>query len=355
MIRFFNLNKNIFIFLIISLIFLFFSFLSIQIIKYYRAYQSLPSEHLVGNRNSNVQKLKNEGFPFSFLVIGDTQGSERGEILMKKALKYGEFSFMIHLGDFVKKPDLWDHRFFLTEMTKEIKLPFPVFLVPGNHDIDYTSRKIKQRKRRVTPEVFDSLYGARSFDFIFNHCLFILLEVDPRNPNGYLNYLHEVLSKKGEGKKYIFIFIHFPPKGFGALGDFLPNEEQFFSILERYRVTTCFFGHYHGYMRGQRKGINLVVAGGGGRLKETQSEWGKFHHILKVSVDEHIISENLIVLNEGIYFEDSFENRVFTYLFPIVEDRGWILYIATFLFLSGGIYSLIFFIVSVRNKNEKKP
>ncbi|MGQ9846754.1 MAG: metallophosphoesterase family protein [Bacteroidales bacterium] len=355
MIRFFNLNKNIFISFIISLIFLFFSFLSIKIIKYYRAYQSLPSEHLVGNKNSNVQKLEKEGFPFSFLVIGDIERSEKGEVLIKKALKNGRFSFLILLGDVVRKPDIWEHRFFLTDMVTEIKPPFPVFIVPGNHDIDYTSKKIKHNERRVTQKVFDFLYGARSFDFIFNHCLFILLEVDPRNPNGYLNYLHEVLAKKGEGKKYIFVFIHFPPKGFGALKDFLPNEDQFFSILERYKVTTCFFGHYHGYRRGQRKGVNLVVAGGGGRLKKTQSEWGKFHHILKVSVDEHIISENLIVLEKGIYFEKSFENWVFTHLFPIVEDRGWILYIGAILFFWGGVYFLIYFIVSVRNKNKKKP
>lgn len=112
MIRFFNLNKNIFISFIISLIFLFFSFLSIKIIKYYRAYQSLPSEHLVGNNNSNVQKLEKEGFPFSFLVIGDIQRSERGEVLIKKALKNGRFSFLILLGDVVRKPDIWEHRFF---------------------------------------------------------------------------------------------------------------------------------------------------------------------------------------------------------------------------------------------------
>ncbi len=318
-------------------------------------YENIPSEYLIGNKVAHTKVLKGEGFPFSFLVIGDTEGSERGEFLIKKALEHGKFSFMVIVGDFVKKPDIWEHRYFLKEMSTEIKPSFPVFLVPGNHDIDYTSVKINDRARKVTPEVFDSLYGARNFDFTFNHCLFILSEVDPKNPNGYLNYLQEVLSKKGKGSKHIFVFIHYPPKEVEKEPEGpLPNEDEFFSLVEAYRVKTCFFGHYHGYWRGERNGVNLIVIGGGGRLKKRQPEWGKFHHILKVDVDEHIIKENLITLKESFAFEDSFEKRVFTQVFPIVQDKGWILYAGTIIFLSWGICSFIFFTIILRNKKPKK-
>ncbi len=324
-------------------------------IKLHRRYQSIPAEHLIGNKASNVRALEEKGLPFSFLVVGDTQGSEKVETLIDLALKKGKPSFMIILGDFVKEPDLWDHRFFLTEMVSEIKLPFPVFIVAGNHDIDYNSSKKISNQRRVTPEVFESLYGGMNFDFVFNNCLFILCGVDLKNPATFFNYLRDTLSKKREGKRHIFVFIHYPPKGLtehigGSLP--IPNEEDFFSLLETYKVTTCFFGDYHGYWRGQRKGVNLIVSGGGGgRLKQSQPEWGKFHHILRVSADNDIISEDVITLPDRLVsFEDMFEERVFTKLFPTVYNRVWVLYGLFFLFLSLGIYSFALFYVSLRRR-----
>ena len=342
-------KKGATVWLVFAIIFLFFTFFSGWVIKFYLNYQGLPNEHLIGNRLSNVNKLKEEGFPFYFLVIGDTEGKSRGEILIKKALKDGRFSFLIHLGDMVQRPDIWEHRFFLTEMITEIRPPFPVFLVAGNHDIDYTSKIIKEKERRVTPEIFDSLYGARDFDFIYNQCLFILCDVDPKRPTDYLNYLRRVLSEKGSGKKYIFVFIHYPPKMVDkTLEGGLPKEDEFLSIMDEYKVTRCFFGHFHGYWRGERKGVGLIVAGGGGQLKKRQPEWGRFHHILKVRVNENMIDENLIVLEEGFGFEDSFEHWVFIKVFPYIQNQDWVLYFSTALFLFLGIFFFTFFIHKLR-------
>lgn len=274
--------------------------------------------------------LKENGFPFSFLVIGDTYGSETAETLIEMALEKGKSSFMIILGDFVSKPDIWNHRFFLTEMTAEITPPFPVFLVAGNHDIDYTGIKIKQKDRRVTQEIYESLYGPINFDFIYNQCLFIICGIDSKNPNIFLNYLQDTLSKKGEGKKHIFVFVHYPPKGLadhieGALP--ISKEEDFFSLLEGYRGVTCLFGDYHGYWRGQRKGVNLIVSGGGGRLKPPQSEWGKFNHILRITVDQEKVAEEVMTIQRQFEFEDWFEEWIFVTLFPFVQKSGWILYL----------------------------
>ena len=325
-----------------------------MVISFHHDFQSIPKDHLIGNKTSTVAALKEQGFPFSFLVIGDTHGRETAETLIDRALKKGSPSFMVILGDFVKKPDLWNHHFFLTEMTVEMRLLFPVFLVPGNHDIDYRSLKEIDNDRRVSPEVYESLYGARNLDFTFNDCLFIICGIDPRNRIGYLNYLRDTLYQKRKDKRHVFIFIHHPPKGFtDYIEDFLPNEEEFFSIIEHYRVTSCFFGDYHGYWRGQRKGVNLIVTGGGGRLKKSQSEWGKFHHILRVSVDNDKISEDLITMQETFSIEDSYENWVFLHLFPVLENRGWILYTVTSIFLGLTVYSLIFVVIFPRKKNSE--
>ena len=345
-------KKEAFLWLFLAVLLLCLSGVAWSLINFQQSYRNLPPEHLIGNRPSSVKALQEKGFPFSFLVVGDTQGREKAETLMKLALKQGQYSFMVLVGDFVRSPDIWDHRFFLTEMATEIKPPFPVFLVPGNHDIDYSSSKIKDHDRRTTPGVYETLYGARNFDFVYNRCLFILLDLDLKNPTGYLNYLRNTLSQKGEGKPYIFVFIHYPPRFVPEdAGPLLPHEEEFLSLLETYKVKTCFFGHYHGYWRGQRNGVNLVVVGGGGgRLKSWQSEWGKFHHILKVSVDQSTMVEELIALPESFSPEDWFEEKVFIRLFPILQSRGWALYGLFLVFTASGISSLIFFFVSLKKK-----
>jgi Icc-related predicted phosphoesterase len=309
-------------------------------IKTYRSYQSIPSDPLIGNRTSCVKDLKEKGFPFSFLVIGDTHSSERAKRLIQLALRNENPSFMVILGDFVMEPDRWDHRFFLMQMTKEIKPTFPVFLVSGNHDIDYTSTKIRNPERSVTPEIYESLYGPTNFNFVYNNCLFIICGIDAKNPTHYLDYLRDVLSQKRAGKKHIFVFSHLPPKG---LADYiegpLPNGEEFLSILEKYKVTTCFFGDFHGYWRGQREGVNLIVSGGGGRIKESQPVWGRFHHLLNVTVDENRVSEGLIVLpGEARSFGGTLEKGIVVHLFPMVQERGWALYVLFIFFLFWSIY-----------------
>jgi len=325
------------------------SFLSIlltlfwgSVIQLHRAYLKMPEDPMVGDKPATVGALKNGGLPFSFLVMGDSSLNKTAQTLIRKASRQGDASFLVIVGDFVTDPDLWYHRWFLMEMAREIQPGFPVFLAPGNHDIDWRSL-IRKPGRRVTPEVYDSLYGARNFSFVFNDCLFIFCGIDPKSPASYLSYLEETLSQKGIGRKYIFVFTHHPPKGLANyIEGNLPMENRFYSILETYKVTACFFGDYHGYWRGQRNGVNLIVSGGGGRLKASQPEWGKFNHILKITVDPKGISEGILILPEkGLYFGNSMEKWAFIYVLPLAEGREGILYFFFFCSFSCGILSVI--------------
>jgi hypothetical protein len=338
--------------LVSSIVFLLLAGLTLLMVKSYRYDQHIPSEHLIGNRASNVKALEEKGLPFSFLVIGDTHLSSRANALIEKALKTGPSSFMVILGDFVTKPDIRYHRYFLAEMASEVKPPFPVFLVPGNHDIDYTSSKTGEEGHRVTPEVYESLYGPKNFNFTFNDCLFIVFGLDSENQMSYLSYLREVLSKEGKGKRYIFLFEHHPPRVVGKAGSFsLPNEEEFFSLLETYKVTTCFFGDYHAYWRGERRGTNLIVSGGGGgRLKNWQPEWGKFHHIMRITVGADMTSEEMIILKGVVFPWSELRRNVYLCLFPVLNDRYWILYSGAVVFFSLGIFSVVCFVLSLRKK-----
>lgn len=347
-----TLKKNILLWGFLTIFLISLTYLWWVVIEFLTDYQNIPPKIPIGNRLSNVAELNEEGMPFSFLVIGDTYGSEAAETLIEMALKKDRSSFMVILGDFVKKPDIWNHRFFLTEVTAEIKPPFPVFLVAGNHDIDYTGSKIKRSERRMTPEFYESLYGARNFDFIFNNCLFIICGVDLKSPALYLDYLRNTLSQKRAGKKHIFVFIHYPPKGLaehieGSLP--IPGEEEFFTLLEDHKVTACFFGDYHGYWRGQRKGVNLIVSGGGGRLKPSQPEWGKFHHILRVTVEPEKFVEEVITIREQFELEDEFEEWIFTTIFPALGTSVRVYYLILTVFAIAAGYCLFKFIGAIRS------
>jgi hypothetical protein len=330
------------------------------VIQLHRDYSSIPQDHFIGNTPASLAALKEKGLPFSFLVIGDTQCNETVEVLVERALQKWNPSFMVFLGDFVKQPDIWFHRFFLTEMAVEMKPHFPVFLVSGNHDIYYPPKKYKKTEenvapdRRVTLKTYEALYGARSYDFVFNNCLFIICGVDRRDRTGYLNELRDTLRQKGRDKQHIFVFVHYPPKG---LADYieasLPGEDEFFSLLGGYKDVTCFFGDFHGYWRGQRNGVNLIVTGGGGRLKEfrlkaSQPNWGHFNHLLRVSVDQNRVSEELLTVEMGPLLklkdlEDAFSEMVFLKVLPLIQSRTWVLYGFFCLFSFSAFCALILF------------
>ena len=339
--------------LTLSVLFLVLAGLAGLTIKSYFRDKGIPPHHLIGNRDSNAKALKEKGFPFSFLVIGDTHNSSRATALMEKALKERDASFMIILGDIVSGPDIRDHLFFLKHMTEEINPPFPVFLVPGNHDIDYSLDK-NQEKDRVTPEIYDSLYGARDFHFVFNDCLFVICGIDLRNQAGYLDYLRDTLSRKIEGKRHIFIFMHNPPAGVGIPASFpLPAQEGFFSLLKTYKVTACFFGDYHGYWRGQRDGTTLIVSGGGGAIKQWQPMWGRFHHLLKITVDKDSISEGILVLRgEANDLTETWNKWTFIHLFSTIERYPWTLYAFFLLTLFCGIFSATMFVRVMRRRQS---
>jgi len=340
-----NLKKK---WLIAIIIFFSVSFLVLFIINFYNAYEVSSLNYPIGNKDLSLKALKEKGLPFSFLVMGDTHLSHTANYLMKKALKTGEASFMIILGDIVNKPDIRYHKLFLKTMALDIKPSFPIFLVPGNHDIDYDS-KIKE-KYRVSSKVYEKLYGAMNFDFVFDECLFIICGIDPKNPKEYLNYLQNTLSNNWRGKRYIFLFIHHPPGMIGAGSFPLPNEEGFFNLLNEYPITGCFFGDYHTYWRGQWRGKNLIVSGGGGgRLKNYQPLWGKFHHVMKITVDHDLITENIIISEgEGIALFWRLKKFLVINLFPLLDGRLWIGYILAIIFLSCGIYSILMVIYKTK-------
>ena len=90
----------------------------------------------LGNSPENVRRLTGSADPndIVFFATGDVK---EGTLTFEKLLRIaaGERpDFLVVLGDFVAEPEFARHQFFVHEM-EEQHLPFPVFLVPGNHDV----------------------------------------------------------------------------------------------------------------------------------------------------------------------------------------------------------------------------
>jgi len=308
---------------------------------WYKDYQAAIPGPLVGNKVSSTGALKEHGFPFSFIVIGDPHSRPEGFLLMKKAINGGPSSFMVILGDLVRYPYVQRHRYFISALMKQVRPLFPVFVVTGNHDVNYNNEK-----RGMTPEQYDSLYGSRNFDFVYNDCLFILCGLDARDHTGYLRFLKDTLSQKAKGRKHIFIFMHWPPStpGIPAVHG-LPGGKEFYRLLGHYRVTICFFGDYHGYWRGLREGTSLIVSGGGGGdPSNEETEWGKFHHLLRITVNENGFTEEMMIsADTRDDIRERLKKRMFISLFPIIEGKGWVLCFLFTCFLAWGISSVIIF------------
>lgn len=325
----------------------------IMVIKVHSDYVNTPPNNLIGNKPPVVAELQENGFPFSFLVIGDSRAKKTSERLIKLGVAKGTPAFMVMNGDFVWRPGIWSHRFFLSQMLRKVKPSFPVFLVPGNHEIfAYDTSRIKDPEQQVIHSVYESLYGPRNLDFVYNNCLFILCDGDGQSPENYLDYLRDVLSKKAADKKYIFIFTHYPPRGLdqSIKKACLPNELEFFALMEQYKVNYCFFGHHHGYWKGARNGATYIISGGGGARLEPHIP-DKLHHILRITVGPDKIEDEKITSPAQSNLGNWFRETAFTVIFPSI-NQGWVFYgiLVALLFIAG--YLLFKFIKASAMKSE---
>jgi hypothetical protein len=252
---------------------------------------------------------------FAFAVLGDTKANQTSEHIIR-ALQAENLSFMVLLGDCLRKGTRDTHRFLKAEWVQELVTDFPVFYVVGNHDVDSEEFPVSQ---------FEETYGPTNFSFDYQGYLFIFLRVLDK-AHGYsteetLAFLNRLLSTQRHEYDKVFVFMHIPPpvsSDFYARG--VENPDEFVLLFDRFNVDYVFAGDYHGYARVRFRNTNYVISGGGGAHLERQ-KFGKFHHALVIRVGEGFISERILHVREKASLEDRIEYLAFSEVFPWLRDH----------------------------------
>lgn len=297
------------IFLLLFILFIFAFEVYACLLHHFEGNEELPP--LSGNFQ-HVREVLTQEKPkeeFRFAVIGDTKSAGTFEKIADK-LKEGSLSFVVFLGDFVRRGTEGEHAYFKAELTSEFAFPFPTFFLVGNHDVDVNTFPISG---------FEDVYGPSIFSFVYQECLFIFLRIldKPHSTKESLQFLEKFISENSSSKyRKIFVFSHIPPP---ISPDFdvraFKGSSKFVSLIEKLRADYVICGDYHGYAR-VKKGntVYLVTGGGGAHLKK--NKYGCFHHAMVINVSKDQVSESILSVDRDEDLEDRIERLILADMYP---------------------------------------
>lgn len=269
-----------------------------------------PLPPLVGNFPENRAILEEAATKeqFSFAVFGDTEGATGSFDLLTAKLRRLPVDFAIHLGDAYAQT----YPYFRAELRDDLRLPFPLFLVPGNQDL-----------RDFSVKQFEEAFGPSLFSFTYQECLFIGLNISggQENTAASLTFLKDTLNQKGSMARKIFVFMHVPPA-------ILPGHKfaapaKLTKMFAAHQVDYVFSGHYHGYTQVQKKNTTYIVTGAGGKDLEENSPYGQFHHGVVMTVGPDFVSETIVPLPKTYDLESKLQRFAIVEVYPwLQENRG---------------------------------
>ena len=278
--------------------------------------QSLPEQ--LGNTPEKLARLADQVNPddIAFAAMGDVkQGTATFAYLLDLAAQ-DNVDFAVILGDFVSDPEPLRHRLFI-EQIRQIAPPFPIILVPGNHDVheDFS----------FTADDFSESYGQAQFDFVIGRCQFIVLNnVEPYDDTGeYLTFLEQAVTEKADAVDQIFVFMHVPPKQVNEQIKTRPmaGAERFVELCKSLEIDYVFTGDHHGYVKTVLGPTTYIVTGGGGdRLR---GDHGQFHHVSRIHIDTDGIIDSLIAANKQPEWPQRIERNLILHVFPLMIAPRW--------------------------------
>lgn len=306
----------------------------------------IPS--FLGNRPEIIDHVKIKADPneFTFVVAGDVKCGTATFEAMLDIIHEDKPAFGVILGDFVEHQLLISHKLFVLEMAEHTN-NFPVFLVPGNHDIDPNAP--------FKLEDFEKMYGPAQFYFTVGKNLFVFLNnIPPYSQTGqYLEFLEQAISNQTEKMENIFVFMHVPPSGINSslMCHGLPGSEKLLGIAKKYHINYFFSGDHHGYVKTKKDGTTFIVSGGGGdRLRGTH---GRLHHLVRISVKDGAVAETVVAVKKQLETMELIERNIAVYIWPLIA-RNVLSVIITIAIFGITVWALIYSIrLKAKSNNEQ--
>jgi hypothetical protein len=288
-------------------------------------YRNLVLPYTFGNFEHNIAtvetswKTKDE---IRFAVVGDWRGFGTLDNLIASDL-----DFLILLGDISRNPTDGHHKFLQVQMATEVLTDYPIFYVPGNHDVGSS----------YTLEKWQQTYGPSQFIFKLDGNLFIFTYLIGSEAG--LDYLEQNLYRHAHSAKRIFVFNHMPPDlGFNWVARVLPYQERLMKLLDTYRVDYFIGGDYHGYARVQKGATAFIISGGGGAGLE--EEIGNFHSAMLFTIKDEKVQEGLCALSSNQDPLDKFESIIFSEFIPFVSTHRLTLVVINIACLAAGFMAV---------------
>lgn len=291
-----------------------------------------PLPPLFGNF-AKIRALLEKAEPkeeFSFAVFGDTEGATGSFDLLARKLRDQPVDFAVHLGDAYAKT----FPYFRAKLS-DLALPFPVFFVAGNHDLDGFS----------LPR-FEESFGPSLFSFTYQDCLFVGLRIqgDSIGTAASLQFLEEVLMEAGDSPRKIFVFMHVPTPVLPHYKFAAPKELN--ELFARYKVDYAISGHYHGYAHVQKGYTTHLVSGTAGKHLE-ESPYGEFHHGLVITVGSDFVAKKVVPLQTGYDVGNKLLRFAIVEFYPWLGDnRG--------LAATANLFVLLLAVLTIRSLIPKK-
>lgn len=319
--------------------------LSMSLYVYYvgKDYFGIHKSEFLGNSESIISVLKKtEGkMPFSFAFISDTENND-DSIFLIKILLSESIDFMVFVGDFANDPRLSEHKLFMHTISR-FNPSMPIFLVPGNHDIDI---KNNGKTGGFTETNFKETYGPLNFNFVYNNCLFIFLNNVDQNNNESYEYLKNILSKRDKNIKQIFLFCHVPLKKILDKVTMKENQDSKLNeIIVKYKIDYVISGDYHKHFElNDIDGTKYIISGSGGAHYHGKTLFGRFKSGTKITVYDNCVTEELIVKKKYRFTDNSIKHFIYNNIMSCFDSKVWLFNGIIAALIINALFSLFCFI-----------
>ena len=225
---------------------------------------------------------QNPNSPFKFALITDTHvggntGADDLERTVKDINSQKDIAFVIVSGDVT---EFGAHEELQTAKNILDKLTIPFYVIPGNHDSNWSESGNND---------FLKIFGSETFSFDFNGYHFIGMASGPNMrmgpgqiPKENVEFFKAEMVKLSKDKPVIFVN-HYP------LNDGLNNAFEVLNVLHRHNVKLLLCGHGHSNRKFEVEGLNSAMCRSNLRAK---ADFGGYS-IVNVDNDSIRIQEKI--------------------------------------------------------------